>query len=194
MAIVAIDIGGTFTDLAYLDPSTGLLKFSKSLTTPPNFEQGAMDCIRKADIETSDIEILRHGTTVVINALLEHKGSRTALVTTEGFRDMLEIGRGNRPEGFNLFYERLPPVVPRDRRFGAVERIDSRGDILTPLDINSLKLIADNINNLDGSMLSAGESKRMMSSMLTTHDIMHGTVAPVSKWGNLVAETSTTAD
>ena len=149
MAIVAIDIGGTFTDLAYLDPSTGLLKFSKSLTTPPNFEQGAMDCIRKADIETSDIEILRHGTTVVINALLEHKGSRTALVTTEGFRDMLEIGRGNRPEGFNLFYERLPPVVPRDRRFGAVERIDSRGDILTPLDINSLKLIADNINNLE---------------------------------------------
>ena len=145
MSIVAIDIGGTFTDLASLDPQTGELKFSKSLTTPPNFEQGALDCVTKANIEAADIGILRHGTTVVINALLEHKGARTALVTTEGFRDMLEIGRGNRPEGFNLFYQRLPAVVPRNLRFGVNERLDARGNILTPLDLKALSQIAEQI-------------------------------------------------
>lgn len=145
MSIVAIDIGGTFTDLASLDPQTGELKFSKSLTTPPNFEQGALDCVTKANIEAADIDILRHGTTVVINALLEHKGARTALVTTEGFRDMLEIGRGNRPEGFNLFYQRLPAVVPRNLRFGVNERLDARGNILTPLDLKALSQIAEQI-------------------------------------------------
>lgn len=145
MSIVAIDIGGTFTDLASLDPQTGELKFSKSLTTPPNFEQGALDCVSKATIKASAIAILRHGTTVVINALLEHKGARTALVTTEGFRDMLEIGRGNRPEGFNLFYQRLPAVVSRHLRFGVPERMDASGNVLTPLDIKALDLIAKQI-------------------------------------------------
>ena len=145
MSIVAIDIGGTFTDLASLDPETGRLRFSKSLTTPPNFEQGALDCVRKADLKASDIDILRHGTTVVINALLEHKGARTALVATDGFRDMLEIGRGNRPEGFNLLYERLPPVVKRNFRYGVPERIDARGNILKPLDLEALAKIAAQI-------------------------------------------------
>ena len=145
MSIVAIDIGGTFTDLASLDPVTGKLHFSKSLTTPPNFEQGALDCVRKADVDASGIEILRHGTTVVINSLLEHTGARTALVTTEGFRDMLEIGRGNRPEGFNLLYERLPPVVPRNFRYGVPERIDARGNVLKPLDLEALAKVAAQI-------------------------------------------------
>jgi N-methylhydantoinase A len=147
MSIVAIDIGGTFTDLASLDPATGQLRFSKSLTTPPNFEQGALDCVRKANLKAGDIDILRHGTTVVINALLEHKGARTALVTTEGFRDMLEIGRGNRPEGFNLLYERLPPVVPRHLRFGVPGRMDSRGNVLKPLDMEVLAQIAAQIRD-----------------------------------------------
>ena len=82
MTIVAVDIGGTFTDLAALDPESGQLRFSKSLTTPPNFEQGALDCVRKADLDPKTIDVLRHGTTVVINALLERKGARTAVVRT----------------------------------------------------------------------------------------------------------------
>ncbi len=142
MTIVAVDIGGTFTDLAALDPESGELRFSKSLTTPPNFEQGALDCLAKADIDTATIEVLRHGTTVVINALLEHKGARTALITTDGFRDILEIGRGNRPESFNILYHRLPPVVPRDRRYEIVERLDARGNVLRPLDRDALPLLA----------------------------------------------------
>jgi N-methylhydantoinase A len=133
MSIVAVDIGGTFTDLAALDPATGSLRFSKSLTTPPNFERGALDCITKANIDSAMIEILRHGTTVVINALLERKGARTALITTRGFRDILEIGRGNRPESFNILYRRLPPFVPRNHRFEISERMDARGNVLQPL-------------------------------------------------------------
>jgi N-methylhydantoinase A len=142
---VAIDIGGTFTDLASLDPETGALRFSKSLTTPPNFEQGALDCMVQAGIGAGEIEVLRHGTTVVINALLERKGARTALVTTEGFRDVLEIGRGNRPESFNLFYHRLPPLVSRDHRFEVAERMSARGEVLRPLDPASLEVLTQKL-------------------------------------------------
>ena len=138
MKTIAIDIGGTFTDLAGLDPVTGELCFAKSLTTPPCFEQGALTCLAEAEVAGADIAVLRHGTTVVINALLERKGARTALVTTEGFRDVLEIGRGNRPESFNLFYHRLPPLVPRALRLEVAERMDARGAVLRPLDRDAL--------------------------------------------------------
>ena len=116
MSFVAVDIGGTFTDLAALDPKTGRLRFSKSLTTPPNFEQGALDCVRKAGIDSSTVEIFRHGTTVVINALLERQGARTALVTTAGFRDVLEMGYEKRYEHYDLDQELPAPLVPRDLR------------------------------------------------------------------------------
>lgn len=142
MTIVAVDIGGTFTDLAALDPESGQLRFSKSLTTPPNFEEGALDCVRMAAIDPGSIQVLRHGTTVVINALLERKGARTALLTTKGFRDILEIGRGNRPEAFNLFYHRLPPFVTRNHRYEIDERLDARGTVLRPLDREALPAIA----------------------------------------------------
>jgi N-methylhydantoinase A len=142
MTIVAVDIGGTFTDLAALDPESGQLRFAKSLTTPPLFENGALDCVRKAAIDPQAVDVLRHGTTVVINALLERDGARTALVTTEGFRDILEIGRGNRPESFNLFYRRLPPFVPRNHRYEIRERLDARGNVLTALDRDALPALA----------------------------------------------------
>lgn len=142
MSIVAIDIGGTFTDLAALDPLTGELCFSKSLTTPPAFERGMLQCIEKAHIAPAAIEVLRHGTTVVINALLERKGARTALITTAGFRDILEIGRGNRAESFNILYYRLPPFVARIDRLEIAERMDARGNVLLPLDRGALASIA----------------------------------------------------
>jgi N-methylhydantoinase A len=145
MTIVAIDIGGTFTDLAGLDPATGRLRFSKSLTTPPDFERGMQDCIDKAAIPAGEIEVLRHGTTVVINALLERKGARTALITTEGFRDVLELGRGNRAEGFNLLYHRLPPFVERIHRYEIGERMDARGNVLRPLDRGALPALAQRL-------------------------------------------------
>lgn len=145
MSSVAVDIGGTFTDLAAFDPETGRLRFSKSLTTPPDFEQGALDCFRLAKVDGKTVETIRHGTTVVINALLERKGARTALITTEGFRDILEIGRGNRPEAFNILYSRLPPFVERAQRLEIAERMDARGNVIKPLDHAALAALADRL-------------------------------------------------
>jgi N-methylhydantoinase A len=145
---VAIDIGGTFTDLAAIDLETGELSFAKRLTTPPEFERGALDCLSHAAVPSTDIESLRHGTTVAINSLLERQGARTALVTTAGFRDLLDIGRGNRPEAFNLFYSRLPPLVPRNLRFEVPERMSATGDVVRPVDEAELATIAQRLTEL----------------------------------------------
>ena len=115
---MATDIGGTFTDLVYyeVDPETGAIeaaKTAKTQSTPPDFEAGVMDALEKEDVEVRDVEFFAHGTTVVINALTERKGVRTGLITTRGFRDVLEIGRGNRPDFFNLRYSKPAPFVPR---------------------------------------------------------------------------------
>ncbi|MBI4190173.1 MAG: hydantoinase/oxoprolinase family protein [Betaproteobacteria bacterium] len=142
MSIVAVDVGGTFTDLAAVDGGSGELRFSKSLSTPPEFERAALDCLAKAHIDPRSVKILRHGTTVVMNTLLERKGAKTALITTIGFRDVLEIGRGNRPEAFNLQYERLPSFVPRIHRYEVPERIDAHGKVLQALDRDALRAIA----------------------------------------------------
>ena len=113
----ATDVGGTFTDLVYFrtNPITGKQEIvtAKADTTPPNFEQGVMQVIAKAGLELDSLAFLAHGTTVVINALTERKGVKTGLITTEGFRDSLEIARGNRPDFFNLYYKKPEPFVPR---------------------------------------------------------------------------------
>ena len=111
---VATDIGGTFTDLVYVDDQ-GVVGVAKSHTTPPNFEQGIIDVIKKSEIDQQTIETFIHGTTVIINALTERKGVKTGLITTQGFRDVLEIGRGNRPDLFNVRYKK--PAVCRRRPF-----------------------------------------------------------------------------
>src|SRR6202012_1795137 len=109
----ATDVGGTFTDLVYFstDPDTGRQSIvtAKSDTTPPEFERGVMNVIGKSGVALDDIEFLAHGTTIVINALTERKGVKTGLITTEGFRDSLEIARGNRPAFFNLHYREPTP-------------------------------------------------------------------------------------
>ena len=93
---LAIDIGGTFTDLVYFDEESGHLKIAKSLTTPKNLTQGIVDTINQGKVDCSEVTFFVHGGTTVINALTERKGVKTALVTTAGFRDVLEIARGNR--------------------------------------------------------------------------------------------------
>ena len=118
-AMIGIDIGGTFTDLTAYDPASGKLTFGKTTTTALPDEGAVSGLQRLIDegLKIQEAAVLKHGTTVVINSILERRGAKTALVTTEGFRDTLEIGRGSRPESFNLFYRRLPPLVPRDLRF-----------------------------------------------------------------------------
>lgn len=134
---VATDIGGTFTDIVYID-NDGKVCVNKSHTTPPNFEQGVLDVINKCNIDPQGIKDLTHGTTVVINALTERKGAKTGLITTKGFRDILEIGRGNRPDLFNFNFKKPQSFVPRYLRLEAEERMDYQGNELTPLNEDSI--------------------------------------------------------
>ncbi|MEZ2458318.1 hydantoinase/oxoprolinase family protein [Salinicoccus roseus] len=130
---IATDIGGTFTDLVYVD-NEGQLGVEKSHTTPPEFEQGILDVMKKANVKLEEVGTLIHGTTVVINALTERKGVKTGLITTKGFRDVLEIGRGNRPDLFNLKYKKPEPFVPRRYRQEISARINAAGESLQSLD------------------------------------------------------------
>jgi N-methylhydantoinase A len=146
-AMIGIDIGGTFTDLTAYDPTSGKLTFGKTITTAQP-DQGAVSGLHRLIGDGVDVRrasVLKHGTTVVINSILERRGAKTALITTEGFRDTLEIGRGSRPESFNLFYRRLAPLVPRDLRFEIRERMSARGEIIKPLDRAALPNLVKSI-------------------------------------------------
>lgn len=143
---VATDIGGTFTDLVYVDEQ-GKFGVAKSHTTPPNFEQGVIDVILKSEVDQEAITTFIHGTTVIINALTEKKGVKTGLITTKGFRDVLEIARGNRPDLFNVRYEKPEPFVERALRKEVEERLNYKGEVLTPLNRNQVKEIIEFFKN-----------------------------------------------
>ncbi len=142
---LATDIGGTFTDLVYLDEATGVLGVAKASSTPPDFERGVMDTVAKSGLDPAGVQSFVHGATVVINALTERKGARTALVTTEGCRDVLEIGRANRPDIYNLRFRKQPPFVPREWRFEVRERLNYKGEVLVPLDRASVETVAERL-------------------------------------------------
>lgn len=141
---VATDIGGTFTDLVFVDEK-GNVQVEKSSTTPPDFEKGVLEVIRKSGINTSEIEEFIHGSTVVINAITERKGVKTALITTKGFRDVLEIARGNRPDLFNVRYEKPIPFVERYLRKEVNERLNAKGEVLAPLNTDELLTIIEEL-------------------------------------------------
>lgn len=131
---VAIDVGGTFTDLCALDERTGSLLYVKDSTTPSNFANGVIRVVEKSGLRGGQIDrFIGTGSTMVINALTEMKGARTALVTTKGFRDVLEIQRSNRTDLYNFRYKKPDPFVPRHLRFEVEERVDSAGKVLAPL-------------------------------------------------------------
>jgi N-methylhydantoinase A len=142
---LATDIGGTFTDLVYLDENTGTVGLAKASSTPPTFSYGIMDALAKSGVAAGGVEQFVHGTTVVINALVERTGARTALVTGQGFRDVLEIGRANRPDIYNLRFRKQPTFVPRRRRFEVPERMNYKGEVVTPLDLSVVTEVADRL-------------------------------------------------
>jgi len=127
---IAVDTGGTFTDLVSYNSQKGTVSITKHLTTHHDPKEGIMACLDKVGISLAEASLFKHGTTHVINTLLERSGPTIALVTTRGFADVLEFGRGNRTEPFNLFYRYDPPLVPRRRRFELSERVDGRGNVL----------------------------------------------------------------
>lgn len=138
----AIDIGGTFTDIVCLDETTGRIIEEKAHTTPANFADGVIDAVRKSGVSLAEVKYFVHGTTVVINAVTERKGAKTALVTTKGFRDVLEIGRANRPDMYNYFYKKPVPYVPRRLRYEIDERVDFKGGILREINEDEVRRIA----------------------------------------------------
>ena len=133
---LGVDVGGTFTDLVAL--SEGNLITAKVPSTPRDQSEGVMAAIETSDVEPAAVVALAHGMTVATNALLERRGARTALVTTDGFRDVLEIARQNRPALYDLTHDRPPPLVPRELRFMVAERMGPQGEI-SPLDDDSLR-------------------------------------------------------
>jgi N-methylhydantoinase A len=141
--IIAVDIGGTFTDLVACDTDSGAVAFTKSPTTYGDLGEAIFDCIRKARLDAREASFVKHGTTLVINALLQRAGARTALLTTKGFRDVLEVGRGNRTQPFNLRFHREPPLIPREWRFEAEERMEASGRARVPLATDDLTALAD---------------------------------------------------
>lgn len=146
---VAVDIGGTFTDLVAYDHESRRVLYTKSPTTYDNFVEGIVDCFAKASLTPEQATFLNHGTTLVINAFIQRRGAKAALVTSEGFRDLLEIARGNRPDPFDLYYRRDEPLIPRSLRFEVPERIDSKGQVVAPLDMRALEVLAVQLRQLE---------------------------------------------
>ena len=134
MIFVAVDIGGTFTDLIGFDDAAGRFVEAKSLSTPAHLVQGIIDCISKSGLAAGAIDELIHGSTIAINTLIERKGAKTGLVVTRGTRDVYIIGRGNRPEAYNLLFHRHRPLVPRHLTREVDERLLASGEVHVPLD------------------------------------------------------------
>ena len=145
---VGIDVGGTFTDVAVHDTVDRTLISFKIPSTPPKLAQGVVAALAQLRVLAPDATIrdVIHGTTVATNAVLEGRGATTALITTDGFRDVLEIGRQARGILYDTRHDgRPPPLVPRDRRFEVLERLDVHGHVVTPLDTDSLPALVERV-------------------------------------------------
>ncbi len=140
---LAADIGGTFTDITAFDEKTGRLLFGKSLSTPSNLVDGIADGIAKAEVEFAEANLFLHGSTIAINTMLERTGAKTALVITEGFKDIYEIGRVNRPDAYNLYFKKHEPLVERALRFEVTERMYAEGEVYKPLAEDQLVALAE---------------------------------------------------
>ena len=146
---IGVDVGGTFTDLVVV--ADGAVHSLKVPSTPDAPEQGVLDAIeageRDGSVDPTAVSFCSHGTTVATNAVLEGEWAETALLTTEGFRDALEIGRQDRPDIYDFRAEKPDPVVPRDRRFEVPERLDERGRVLRDLDESAVADLAEEVQH-----------------------------------------------
>ena len=142
---LAADIGGTFTDVAAFDEKSGRLLLGKALSTPARLVDGISGGAEKAGARFADASAFLHGSTIAINTMIERTGAKTALLTTEGFRDVYEIGRINRPDAYNLYFKKHVPLVERALRFEVRERITAEGEIHVPLDEASVHAACDRL-------------------------------------------------
>ena len=136
--VAGVDVGGTFTDLVIFDPASGAVRLAKVPTTLPNQSGGVVNAFEAAGADLSGIDLIVHGTTTTTNAVLERQLSKTGLITTQGFRDVLELGRRTRPQAYGM-HGHFTPIIPRDLRLEVPERMDARGRVVTPLDEAALR-------------------------------------------------------
>lgn len=150
---IGVDVGGTFTDVALVNETTGSIGLAKVPTTPPNFDEGVLNGIhhamKKYDIAVDAVSLLAHATTVVTNALLEGKGARCGFITTRGFRDVLELRRSCRADLYDVFQDGPAVLVPRRHRYEITERVDAQGKVLTPLRVEELDDIVKQIRSAE---------------------------------------------
>ena len=131
---LAIDVGGTFIDFVYFDSELGTLEIEKQPSIASELPSRIMIGIEELDVDLQELGMIIHGSTTVINTILQEKGARIGVITTAGFRDVLQLGRGARPEVYNLQYKPQTPLVERYLRFEVPERMAANGEIVTALD------------------------------------------------------------
>jgi N-methylhydantoinase A len=146
---IGVDIGGTFTDVTVLDGESGVMTIAKVPSRRADPGGALLDAVetglQEAQVDAARVSLLVHGTTIVTNAVLENKLPRTALITTEGFRDVLEIGRHFRPDMYDLQQDRVAPVIPRNRRYGLRERVAADGEVLVRPEHDEFRRLLDSI-------------------------------------------------
>ena len=138
---VAVDIGGTFTDLCILDQDTGVVRIAKTSSTPDPID-GVMKGLDAGGVDLSDVVLFSHGTTVATNALITRRLPRTGMVCTQGFRDVIEIRRANKDDIWDIYKDVAPPYVPRRDRLTVAERVDAAGKVVTPLNEEGAREVA----------------------------------------------------
>jgi 5-oxoprolinase (ATP-hydrolysing)/N-methylhydantoinase A len=143
---IGADVGGTFTDVLVVDAG-GRVRLTKVLSTPPDYDRAVIEAVRK--LTRTEVEAVVHGTTVATNAVLERRGARTALVTTEGFRDVLELRRMRMPHLYDYFWTKPPALVPRRLRFEIGERMTAAGEVLKPLHEDEARALATRLREAD---------------------------------------------
>lgn len=203
--LIAADTGGTFTDLVVYDRIGNTTRFGKTLTTYGDLVDGVLDGVSGTGASLADAELIKHGTTQVVNAFIQRQGDRVALVTTSGFRDVLEIARGSRPVPFDLTFRRDAPLVPRDRCLEVDERIDSDGAVLRPLDLDGVRAVARAIRAMEVDAVAVSflnayrnpvheqEAAAILRDMLPGVFVTAGT-ALTSEWGEYERATTAAAN
>src|SRR5436190_3633576 len=142
-ATLGVDVGGTFTDFFLVDEETGEARTHKVASTPDDPSRAILEGLH-ALVPRGALAFLAHGTTIATNALIQRRGGKVALITTAGFKDLLEIGRQTRPKIYDLKADHPEPLVPRHRRFEVAERIGPAGEVIRPLiEVNLLRAIAE---------------------------------------------------
>jgi N-methylhydantoinase A len=148
LKVIGCDVGGTFTDLICLDQVSGEIRLAKVPTTMGNQAEGVLEAIEQAGEDPADVSLIVHGTTATTNALLERKVARCGLITTKGFRDVLELGRRTRPNAYGMIGA-FEPLIPRDLRLEVRERLDATGKVLTPLDEEGVRQAVRRLREMD---------------------------------------------